>query len=83
MITGKPAGIYPGMTTEANITLVQKTHVLSVPSDAVHTSGSRTFVDELVNGRSVEHNVRVGAVGTDVTQIVSGLSDGTQVVVPG
>ena len=82
MITGKPAGIYPGMTTEANITLVEKRHVLSVPSDAVHTSGARTYVDEIVNGHSVEHDVRVGAVGTDMTQIVSGLSDGTRVVVP-
>jgi multidrug efflux pump subunit AcrA (membrane-fusion protein) len=81
-ITGQPPGIYPGITAEANITLMQKTHVLTVPSAAVHTSGTRTFVYELVNGRSVSHDVRVGAVGTDVTQIVSGLSDGTKVVVP-
>jgi multidrug efflux pump subunit AcrA (membrane-fusion protein) len=83
MISGKPSGIYPGLTGQASITLVDKTHVLSVPSDAVHTSGTRTFVDEMVNGRRVSHDVRVGAVGTNVTQIVSGLSDGTKVVVPG
>ncbi len=83
MISGEPPGIYPGLSAEANITLVQKTHVLSVPSDAVHTSGTGTFVDELVNGRGVRHDVRVGAVGTEVTQILSGLSDGTKVVVPG
>lgn len=83
MITGKPSDIYPGLTTQASITLVQKTHVLSVPSDAIHTSGTRTYVDEMVNGHSVEHDVRVGAVGTNVTQIVSGVSDGTKVVVPG
>jgi multidrug efflux pump subunit AcrA (membrane-fusion protein) len=82
MITGEPAGIYPGLTAEANITLMQKTHVLTVPSAAVHMSLTRTFVDELVNGRSVSHDVRVGTVGTNVTQIVSGLSDGTKVVVP-
>ena len=82
MISGEPPGIYPGLTAKANITLMQKTHVLTVPSAAVHTSGTRTFVDELVNGRSVSHDVRVGAVGTEVTQIVSGLSDGTKVVVP-
>jgi multidrug efflux pump subunit AcrA (membrane-fusion protein) len=83
VITGGPPGIYPGVTAEANITLVRRMHVLTVPSDAVHTSGTRTFVDELVNGRSVSHDVRVGLVGTDVTQILSGLPDGTQVVVPG
>lgn len=82
MITGEPPGLHAGMTAEANITLMQKSHVLTVPSAAVHTSGARTFVDELVNGRSISHDVRVGVVGTEVTQIVSGLSDGTRVVVP-
>ena len=82
VITGQPPGIYPGITLEANITLLQKTHVLTVPSNAVHTSGTRTFVYEIVNGRTVSHDVRVGAVGSDVTQIVSGLSEGTKVVVP-
>ena len=83
VITGKPPGIYPGLSAEASITLVQKRHVLSVPSDAVHTSGTRTFVEELDNGRTVDHTVRIGAVGTEDTQIMSGLSDGTEVVVPG
>jgi trimeric autotransporter adhesin len=83
MISGEPPGVYPGLSAEANITLVQKTHVLSVPSDAVHTNGTQTFVDELINGRSVRHDVRLGAVGAEVTQIMSGLSDGTKVVVPG
>ena len=83
MISGEPPGVYPGLSAEANITLVQKTHVLSVPSNAVHTSGTQTFVDELIDGRSVRHDVRLGAVGAEVTQIMSGLSDGTKVVVPG
>ena len=83
VINGKPPGIYPGLSAEATITLAQKSHVLSVPSDAVHTSGTRTFVEELVNGQTVDHTVRVGAVGTEETQIMSGLSDGTEVVVPG
>ena len=41
IINGEPSGIYPGLSAEAAITLVQKRHVLSVPSDAVHTSGTR------------------------------------------
>ncbi len=83
MITGQPPAISPGVTADADITLMQKSHVLTVPSAAVHKSGTRTFVYELANGRSVSHDVRVGAVGSDVTQIVSGLSAGTKVVVPG
>lgn len=82
MIPKDPPGISPGQPAVAHITLLQKNHVVTVPSAAVHTSGGRTFVDELVNGRSVSHDVRVGLVGSDVTQIVAGLSDGTKVVVP-
>ena len=83
VINGKPPGIYPGLSAEATVVLAQKAHVLSVPSDAVHTSGTHTYVEELVNGRSVDRSVRVGAVGTEFTQIMSGLSDGTEVVIPG
>ena len=82
MIPKDPPGIAPGQTAVADITLLQKNHVVTVPSAAVHTSGGRTFVDELVDGRSVSHDVRVGIVGSDVTQILAGLSDGTRVVVP-
>jgi trimeric autotransporter adhesin len=82
VIIGAPAGFHSGESAEANIRLMQKMHVLTVPSAAVHASGTRTFVYELVSGRSVSHDVRVGAVGTNVTQMVSGLSDGSNVVVP-
>jgi multidrug efflux pump subunit AcrA (membrane-fusion protein) len=82
MIPKDPAGLSPGLTAEAHITLLKKDHAVTVPSAAIHTSGGRTFVDELVNGRSVSHDVRVGIVGNGVTQIVSGISDGTKVVVP-
>ena len=82
-ITGKSPGIYPGVTVDANITLAQKAHALTVPSAAVHTSGTHTVVYELLNGRNISRDVRVGVVGTKVTQILSGLSAGTKVVVPG
>ena len=77
-ISGEPAGYLPGVTADADITLMQKSQVLTVPSAAVHTSGTHTFVDEVVDGRSVSHDVHVGAVGTNVTQIVSGLSAGAE-----
>ena len=82
-ISGEPPGISPGVTADADITLLQKSQVLTVPSAAVHTKGTRTFVYQLVGGRSVSQDVRVGAVGTNLTQIVSGLSAGATVLVPG
>ena len=82
MINGKPAGIYPGMTTEASITLVHKTHVLSVPSGVVHKwdPNLRRRTDQRPEGQPRRAR---GVVGADDTQIISGLSDGAKVVVQG
>ena len=69
------------LPAEANITHAEDAR----PDRSVRRTAhqrTRTFVYELVNGRSVSHDVRVGVVGTDVTQIASGLPDGTKVVVP-
>jgi hypothetical protein len=46
----------------------------------VHTLGTASFVYELKGGKEVEHTVTVGAVGTTLTQITSGLKSGTEVV---
>jgi hypothetical protein len=54
--------------------------VLTVPSSAVHTLGTASFVYELGQGKEVEHTVTLGAVGTTLTQITSGLKSGDKVV---
>jgi macrolide-specific efflux system membrane fusion protein len=79
-ITGSPSGLYSGVSADVSITTFDKANVLTVPTSAVHTVGTRSFVYELVGGKEVMHTVTVGAQGTSVTQIKSGLTSGTEIV---
>jgi hypothetical protein len=79
-VTGTPKGLYSGLSADASIIVLQRANVLTVPSSAVHTLGTSSFVYELHAGKEVEHTVGVGAVGTTLTQITSGLKAGTNVV---
>jgi multidrug efflux pump subunit AcrA (membrane-fusion protein) len=56
-------------------------HVLSVPTSAVHTTGTISTVQVLENGRAVSVPVQVGASDPFRTQILSGLSAGQTVVI--
>lgn|GEM_PF-444690 len=79
-VTGTPSGLYSGMTAQTSIIILDRSGVLTVPSSAVHTVGAASFVYELKNGKEVEHPVAVGAVGTTLTQITSGLKSGDKIV---
>jgi multidrug efflux pump subunit AcrA (membrane-fusion protein) len=79
-VTGTPSGLYSGMSADASIIVLEHSDVLTVPSSAVHTLGTESFVYELKGGKEVEHTVGIGAVGTTLTQITSGLKSGQEVV---
>jgi macrolide-specific efflux system membrane fusion protein len=79
-VTGTPSGLYSGMTATTSIIVLDRSNVLTVPSSAVHTLGTSSFVYELSKGKEVEHTVTVGAVGTTLTQITAGLASGDKVV---
>jgi multidrug efflux pump subunit AcrA (membrane-fusion protein) len=72
LVSGADAAVTVTLTTVGNVT--------TVPTSAVHRSGTQTYV-ELLNGTAeVRRAVVVGAVGADLTQIRSGLSNGQRVV---
>jgi multidrug efflux pump subunit AcrA (membrane-fusion protein) len=79
-VTGTPSGLYSGMTATTSIIVLDRSNVLTVPSSAVHTLGTASFVYELSKGKEVEHTVKVGAIGTTLTQITAGLKSGDKVV---
>jgi multidrug efflux pump subunit AcrA (membrane-fusion protein) len=79
-VTGTPSGLYAGSSADVSIVVLQRTGVLSVPSSAVHTIGTSSFVYELQGGREVAHTVSVGAVGGTLTQITKGLKAGQAIV---
>jgi multidrug efflux pump subunit AcrA (membrane-fusion protein) len=80
-VTGHPKGLYSGDTVNMTVLVRQATDVLAVPTSAVHTLGSETYVTLLTTGhRTKVQPVKVGLQGTTYTQIISGLTTSDVVV---
>ncbi|HEY1948261.1 MAG TPA: efflux RND transporter periplasmic adaptor subunit [Bryobacteraceae bacterium] len=74
----------PGMYAETVISLQQRNHVLTVPSQAVMRGDGDSYVLALDQANKVQKKlVTLGIQGADRTEIVSGLSAGEQVIVSG
>jgi hypothetical protein len=70
-----------GAVVNVGLVLQQKSDALLVPKKAVHTTGSRSFV-ELVDGKSRKvTTVQVGIVSGTDAEILSGLTQGQLVLV--
>jgi multidrug efflux pump subunit AcrA (membrane-fusion protein) len=73
-------GLYSGSTANVAISTGEAHDVLALPSSAVMAQGTRSYVQVLSNGDLTDKTVKVGIVGDDYTQIVSGLKRGSTVV---
>jgi macrolide-specific efflux system membrane fusion protein len=81
-VTGNPGGLYPGASATLTLVVKQLSNATTVPTEALHYTSSGAVVYEMVKGRQVAHPVTVGMTSAGQTQITSGLSVGTEVVVP-
>jgi macrolide-specific efflux system membrane fusion protein len=81
-VTGNPGGLYPGASATLTLIVKQLSNVTTVPTEALHYTSGAAEVYEIVDGRQVAHPVTVGMTSAGETQILSGLSVGTDVVVP-
>ncbi|MEO8297870.1 MAG: efflux RND transporter periplasmic adaptor subunit [Burkholderiales bacterium] len=70
------AGGRSGMTMDANIIIAKLDNVLLVPTRALR-SGALWVLED---GRLHKRSVRTGVAGTERTQVLDGLKDGSQVV---
>jgi HlyD family secretion protein len=77
-----PAGtdVVGGAAAAVTVDVATIDDVLTVPTSAVHYSGTSAYVELLRGGKQVRHTVKVGAMGAALTQIVSGISDGQRIV---
>jgi RND family efflux transporter MFP subunit len=73
-------GLFSGSTATVAITTSEAENVVAVPTSAVNTVGTRSYVVVLKAGTPTDKVVKVGIVGGVYTQIVSGLSDGSSVM---
>lgn len=72
-----------GMTAQAEVLTKEIPDVLAVPSAAVHSQNGSSVVTVLQpDGTQRSVSVQPGATGDGKTQIVSGLQEGQQVVLP-
>jgi peptidoglycan hydrolase-like protein with peptidoglycan-binding domain len=69
-----------GMTGSLTVTIASRGNVLLVPTSAVSSSSSSTFVRVMMNGTPTYRQVSTGMATSSLTQITSGLAAGEVVV---
>ena len=72
--------LYNGSSAQVSSAVAAAAETLTVPSSAVHLDGSTATVQVLRGGTVESVEVERGAVGSELTEIVSGLSEGDEVV---
>jgi multidrug resistance efflux pump len=76
-----PATVRPGQSVSISIVTNEAGDVLYVPSSAITTAGGRSVVTVVgSDGKQTITTVTTGVVGTTNTQIISGLSQGQNVL---
>jgi HlyD family secretion protein len=74
------AGLYSGSTANVNISTGTVSHVVAVPTSAVQTLETRSYVTVIEKGQLTRKVIKIGMVGDVYTQVDSGLSPGQSVV---
>lgn len=74
-------GLFEGASARVEVTVAERTGVLTVPTSAVSVAGATATVSVLGDdGEPSDVEVTTGAVGAELTEITEGLSEGQQVV---
>jgi multidrug efflux pump subunit AcrA (membrane-fusion protein) len=77
-----PDGLADGMTSDAAITIAQRTGVLCLPRSVVRASGVNEVSLKVWTNQTVKtRTVTIGLRGDSDVEIISGLSEGEQVVI--
>lgn len=69
-----------GMTGDVTFPLTEKTNVISVPTTYVLTEKDKKYVWKVTNGKKEKQYIKVGDVYDTATEVLSGLSEGDQIV---
>lgn len=71
------AGVRSGMTMDANLVIARREHALLVPTRALQ--GNKVWAVQ--QGHAVVRTVKLGAKGTERTEVLEGLAEGDRVVI--
>jgi multidrug efflux pump subunit AcrA (membrane-fusion protein) len=72
-----------GVPVDVRITTGQATNVVAVPNQAVYVLDGQPHVDVWFKNHAVATVVTTGPVGSELTQVKSGIAPGQQVVLAG
>lgn len=82
-VINPPAFLKPDMTVSIDLTVATKQRALVVPSDVVRdAAAAKPYVLAVEGGRVAEKPVRLGIRGDGSTEIVEGIAEGAELVVP-
>jgi multidrug efflux pump subunit AcrA (membrane-fusion protein) len=81
VLSGANPSLRPGMSASVSVVINQVVGVTTVPTSAVHTTGVGSTVTLFVNGKPDPVAVTVGASDATLTQILSGVKVGDEVVI--
>ena len=77
------ASIRPGMSGTANVILVSRQDVLTVPNLAIKTQGTRKYLQVLKDGQPVDVDATFGISNDTLTEVTGGgLKEGDLVILP-
>lgn len=83
VVSDPPPVLRPDMTVSIDLTVAAKDRVLTLPAAAVHATGTAApWVLAVEGGRARRRPVKLGLRGTGSLEIVSGVGEGTLVVLP-
>lgn len=83
-VPAPPAHLRPDMTVSIDLTVAGKPSALTVPSDAVRDAATPApYVLAVEDGRVVRRDVELGIRGEGTTEIVTGLDEGSEAILPG
>lgn len=72
--------IYIGVSAKVNMTVAEKEDALCLPNEVINTASSGDFVYIIKDGTVMIRKVETGVVSSGMTEIVSGVSEGDEVV---
>lgn len=75
------AGVRPGMTGSAKVAVLTRDGVVAVPTAAIRVQGAKRTVQVLREGKAVATEIQIGIANDTLTEVLSGLVVGDQVVV--
>ena len=81
VLSGANPSLRPGMSASVSVVINQVVGVTTVPTSAVHTAGAGSTVTLFVNGKPDPVAVTVGASDATLTQVLSGVKVGDEVVI--